>query len=175
MKTLALTLTVAFASSTAFAQEEVVKKMDVVKISKSDVPSTVVEQAQKDFPNASPFQFYSVGETSISNDWKVSEDVNFKESDKVDHYSIEMKGKNSHYEALYDEGGKLLMSKQFEKDVALPQPVLQALAKEYPGVSLKKDTHTKIVEHGTMKDYYVVSLGNGKKVTYAADGTLLKK
>ena len=67
------------------------------------------------------------------------------------------------------------MSKKVEKDVALPQPVLQAVAKEYPGVSLKKDQHTKITEHGNMKDYYEISLANGKKATYAADGTSLKK
>ena len=175
MKKLVLTLAVAFVSSAAFAQEEVVKKMDAVKLTKSDVLSPVIDQAQKDFPDASPFQFYSVGETSVSNDWKVAEEVDFKETEKIDHYSIEMKGKNSHYEALYDEEGKLLMSKQFEKDVALPQPVLQALAKEYPGVSLKKDEHTKTTDHGKKKDYYVVSLANGKKVTYAADGTQLKK
>ena len=51
------------------------------------------------------------------------------------------------------------MSKKVEKDVALPQPVLQAVAKEYPGVTLKKDQHTKITEHGKMKNYYVISLG----------------
>jgi len=175
MKKLVLTLTVAVVSSAAFAQEEVVKKMDAVKITKSDVPGPVMQQAQKDFPNASPFQFYSVGENSVSKDWKISEDVDFKENEKVDHYSVEMKGKDSHYEALYDEEGKLLMSKQFEKNVALPQPVLQALAKDYPGVTLKKDEHTKTIDHGKKKDYYVVSLANGKKVTYAADGTQLKK
>ena len=86
-----------------------------------------------------------------------------------------MKGKDSNYEALYDAEGKLLMSKKVEKDVALPQPVLMAVAQEYPGVSMKKDEHTKITEHGKMKDYYVISLANGKKVTYNADGTAIKK
>lgn len=175
MKKLVLTLAVAFASSVAFAQDKAVKEMDAVKITKSDVPGPVIQQAEKDFPNASPFQFYSVGETSVSNDWKVTEEVDFSEVEKIDHYTVHMKSKNSNYEALYDENGKLLMSKEYQKDVALPQPVLQALAKEYPGVSLRKDEHIKTTDHGKKKDYYVVSLANGKKVTYAADGTKLKK
>lgn len=172
MKKLVSILTVAFVSSAAFAQEKVVKEMDAVKITKSDVPGPVIQQAEKDFPNASPFEYYSVGETSVSKDWKVSEDVNFAENEEIDHYSVEMKGKNSHYEALYDEKGKLLMSKEYQKDVALPQPVLQSVAKAYPGVSLKKDEHSKVVDHGKQKEYYVVTLSNGKKLTYAPDGTL---
>ena len=175
MKKLVLTLAVAFVSSATFAQETAVKKMDAVKIGKSDVPSPVIQKAAKDFPDASPFQYYSVGETAVSKDWKVSEQVDFKETEKIDHHSVKMKGKNSNYEALYDEEGKLLMSKKVEKDVALPQPVLMAIAQEYPGLSLKKDEHTKITEHGKMKDYYVISLANGKKVTYNADGTAIKK
>ena len=175
MKKLVLTLAVAIVASATFAQETVVKKMDAVKITKSDVPSPVIQKAEKDFPDASPFQYYSVGETAVSKDWKVSEQVDFKETEKIDHYSVQMKGKNSSYEALYDADGKLLMSKKVEKDVALPQPVLQAVAKDYPGVTLKKDQHTKLTEHGKMKDYYVISLANGKKVTYSADGTSLKK
>jgi hypothetical protein len=175
MKKLVLTLAVALASSAAFAQEHAVKTMDAVKITKSDVPGPVVQQAQKDFPDASPFQFYSVGETAVSKDWKVSEDVDFKEGEEIDHYSVEMKGKNSSYEALYDAKGKLLMSKKVEKDVAIPQPILQALNKEYPGVGLKKDVHTKTTDHGKKKDYYVITLANGNKVTYAADGTPMKK
>ena len=172
MKKLVSILAVALASSTALAQEKVVKEMDAVKITKSDVPGPVIQQAEKDFPNASPFQYFSVGETSVSKDWKVTEEVNFAESEKVDHYSVEMKGKNSHYEALYDEKGKLLMSKEYQKDVALPQPVLQSVAKAYPGVSLTKDEHSKVIDHGKKKEYYVVTLANGKKLTYTPDGTL---
>jgi hypothetical protein len=85
-----------------------------------------------------------------------------------------MKGKNSNYEALYDAKGKLLMSKEYQKDVALPQPVLQSIAKAYPGVALKKDEHSKVVDHGKKKEYYVVYLANGKKLTYLPDGTLKK-
>ena len=52
--------------------------MDAVKVSKSDVPGPVIVQVEKDFPNVSPFQFYSVGESSVSKDWKVSEDIEIK-------------------------------------------------------------------------------------------------
>jgi hypothetical protein len=174
MKKLAFLIVVVLSSSILFAQEKVVKNMDAVKIKKTDVPNPIIQQAEKDFPNASPFQYFSVGETAVSKDWKISEDVNFKENEKIDHYSIEMKGNKSHYEALYDANGKLLMSKQFEKDVALPPAVMQAVNKEYPGVQLKKDEHSKVIDHGQKKEYYVVRLANGKKLTYTPDGTLKK-
>ena len=161
--------------SAASAQEVVLKEMDAKKVSKSEVPGTVVAQAEKDFPNVSPFQFYNVGETSVSKDWQVSEDVNFDEGKKVDHYVIEMKGKNAYYHALYDEKGKLLMSREWQKDAALPAPVAQAISKDYPGVKLKKDEHSKVVDHNKKNEYYVVTLSNGKKVTYLPDGKSAKK
>lgn len=174
MKKLITISLVAFAV-TATAQEKVLKEMDAVKVDKSKVPGPVVQQAEKDFPNVSPVQFYNVGETSVSKDWKISEDVNFGEGDKVDHYVVEMKGKDAFYHALYDARGKLLMSREWQKDVALPAPVTQAIAKAYPGVGLKKDEHSKVIDKGKKKEYYVVTLANGKKVTYLPNGALARK
>lgn len=175
MKKLITMLMIAFAACSVMAQEKVLKEMDAVKVSKSDVPGPVIKQAEKDFPNASPFQFYNVGETTVSADWKISESVDFSESDKIDRYVIEMKGKDSYYHALYDAKGKLLMSREWQKDAALPPAVARAVVQAYPGVALKKDEHSKVTDHGTKKEYYVVTLANGKKVTCLPDGTLAKK
>jgi hypothetical protein len=164
--------TVAYAT---FAQEKVLKEMDAVKIDKNSVPASVSSQATKDFQNASPYQFYSVGETSLSKDWKVSEEVDIQKSDKFDHYVVELKGKDSYFHALYDSKGKLLMSREWQKDVALPAPVSAAITKAYPGVGLTKDEHSKVVDKGKSKEYYVVTLSTGKKVTALPDGTLVKK
>src|SRR5688572_16879932 len=120
-----VTIALVAISTAAFAQEQVLKEMDAVKVSKSDVPGPIVTQAQKDFPDASPFEFYSVGESSVSKDWKITEDVNISEGQTIDHYVVEMKGKDSYYHALYDGDGKLIMSREWQKDVALPQPVVE--------------------------------------------------
>jgi len=170
-----ITIVLVVTAVAVFAQEKVLKEMDAVKVSKSDVPAKVVQQAAKDFPDVSPFQFYNVGETSVSSDWKVSEDVNFGEGEKVDHFVIEMKGKDSYFHALYDADGKLLMAREWQKDVALPSKVYNAVYKSFPGVTLKKDEHSKVVDKGKKKEYYVVTLSNGKKATFLPDGTLVKK
>lgn len=170
-----ITILMTAIATVGFAQEKILKEMDAVNVSKSDVPGPVVKQAAKDFPNVSPVKFYNVGETSVSKDWHISESVNFNEGDKIDHYVVEMKGKNSYYHALYDASGKLLMSREWQKNVALPTGVRQAVAKSYPGVDLKKDEHSKVTDHGKKKEYYVVTLDNGDKLTYLPDGTLAKK
>lgn len=175
MKNLVAMLMIAFAAYPVMAQEKVLKEMDAVKVSKSNVPGPVIQQVEKDFPNESPFQFYNVGETTVSTDWKISENVSFEEADKIDHYVVEMKGKDSYYHALYNAKGKLLMSREWQKDVALPPAVAKTVAEAYPGVALKKDEHSKVTDHGKKKEYYVVTLTNGKKVTVLPDGTLAKK
>lgn len=67
------------------------------------------------------------------------------------------------------------MSREWQKDVALPPAVAKAVVQQYPGVALKKDEHSKVTDHGKKKEYYVVTLVNGKKVTVLPDGTLAKK
>lgn len=175
MKKLITMLMIAFTVCSVQAQEKILKEMDAKNISKSDVPGPVIQQAEKDFPNASPFQFYNIGETSISSNWKISESVDFSESDKIDHYVVEMKGKDAYYHALYDAKGKLLMSREWQKDAALPTAVSRVVVQQYPGVALKKDEHSKVIDHGKKKEYYVVTLANGKKLTVLPDGTLAKK
>jgi len=150
--------------------------MDLVKVSKADVPEPLVQKAEKDFPNVSPFQFYSVGETTLSKDWKVTEDVNFESGDAINYYKVDMKGKGSEFEALYDAKGNLLMSRQVQKNVVLPKAVMDAYAKsKYKGQALEKDKHYKLTHHGTNKEYYLVTLSGGKTITFAPDGTILKE
>jgi hypothetical protein len=177
MKTITATLlTMICAVMFTYAQEKVMKEMDAVKVSKSDVPDPLVQKAEKDFPGATPFAYYTAGETTLSNDWKVTENVDIKPGEKIDHYTVHMKGKGSEFEALYDASGKLIMSREVQKNVALPKPVLDAFGKsKYKGTALKKDKHYKMIEHGTKKEYYVVTLSDGKKLTFAPDGTILKE
>jgi hypothetical protein len=176
MKKLIVTCLAALCILGSYAQEKVLKEMDAVKISKTDAPDPVVKQAEIDFPGASPFQYYAVGDTMLSKDWKITEEQNFSKGEKINHYSVEMRGKDSYYHALYDANGKLLMSRKEEKNVALPKAIMTAYESgPYRGIPLKKDKHYKITDHGKKKNYYEVYLTNGKKLMYNADGTLIKK
>jgi hypothetical protein len=176
MKTIVTTCIALLAFATALAQEKVVKEMDMTLVNKSAVPGPLVQKAEKDFPGASPFNYYLVGDTTLSRDWKITESVDFQGVDKVDYYKVDMRGKNANFEALYDAKGKLIMSKQEEKNIALPSAVLNSWAKsEYKNSPLVKDKHVKVIDHGKKTEYYVVTLQNGKKLTYSAKGDLIKK
>ncbi|MGC3943343.1 MAG: hypothetical protein QM762_02210 [Chryseolinea sp.] len=175
MKTLLTTFALLCIALTSFAQDEKVKEMDVKLLNKDAVPGPVVAKAEKDFPDASPFKYYNVGETTVNKDWRVSESVNMKAGEKITYYKVDMKGKNSNFEALYDATGKLMMSKEEQKDVALPPAVRTAWASgEYKDAGLAKDKHVKIIDHGKKTEYYVLSLKDGRKVTYDASGKMQK-
>jgi hypothetical protein len=50
--------------------------------------------------------------------------------------------------------GELVMSKQYEKNPALPKPVAEALAKDFPGVKVKSYEHIKLIHYsGGKKEY----------------------
>ena len=168
-----LILLVAF---TAFAQtqEKAMKSVELVKVKKSEVPGDLEAQVQEDFPNAGPVNIFTAADTTVTSDWKVSEEINFEEGDEIDYYHVEVKGKDSYYEALYDSNSKLIMSKEVQKDVNLPQAIRTAYASsEYKDIPIAKDKHYKVTHHGNNKDYYVVYLKNGKKLHFNPDGTLV--
>lgn len=175
MKTLLTTLAALAITLGSFAQDAKVKEMDAVLVNKDAVPGAVVAKAEKDFPDASPFKYYNVGETNLNRDWRVTESVDMKTGDQIKYYKVDMKGKNSNFEALYDGTGKLVMSREEQKDVALPPAVRNAWASgEYKDVPLIKDKHVKVVDHGKKTEYYVLSLKDGKKVTYDSNGKIQK-
>jgi hypothetical protein len=173
MKNLTVVIIALAVCVTSFAQEKVLKEMKAEKINKSAAPEAVVVQAQKDFPKATPVQYYSVGETSKSEDWKISEEVNFDQGDKVQHYGVHLQGEGGEYQALYDDNGKLVMSKQYEKDTALPKPIAETLSKDFPGAKAKSDGHVKVIHHsGVKKEYYDVVLEDGKHLIFTETGRL---
>ncbi|HTF16786.1 MAG TPA: hypothetical protein VK658_01870 [Chryseolinea sp.] len=176
MKTILITCAAFCIALSGIAQDDKVKEMDAKLVNKDAVPGPIVAKAQKDFPNASPFNYYSVGESNLNRDWNVTESVDMKAGEKIDYYKVDMKGKNGNFEALYDGTGKLVASKEEQKDVALPPAVRNAWATgEYKGMALEKDKHVKVTDHGKKTEYYVLSLAGGKKVTYDASGKLVKK
>ena len=173
---LKLTFVALFIAVGSFAQTQPAKVMDAKLVNKAAVPGPVVAGAEKDFPDASPFKYYMVGETNVNRDWKVAETVDLSPGETMSFYKVEMKGKNAHFDALYDASGKLVMSKQEQTNVALPPAVLNAWASsEYKSSGLAKDKHVKVIDHGKNQEYYVLTMKDGKKVTYDATGKLVKK
>ena len=175
MKTLFMTCVALCVALVCVAQAEKAKEMDAVLVNKDAVPGPVVAKAEKDFPDASPFKYYNVGESNLNRDWRVTESVDLKPGEKIKYYKVDMKGKDSDFEALYDATGKLVMSRQVQKDVALPAAVRNAWASsDLKNEPLVKDKHVKITDHDKKTEYYVLTLKDGRKVTYGADGTLQK-
>ena len=176
MKKLITSTLIVFVTLTAFAQtpEKALKSVDLVKLKKSEVPGNLEAQVQQDFPNVGPVNIFTAADTVVTKDWRVSEDIDFDEGEEINYYKVEMKGKDSYYEALYDSNSKLIMSKEIQKDVALPSAVRQAYAtSEYKDQPLEKDKHFKVTNHGNSKEYYEIYLKDGKKLHYTADGILV--
>lgn len=163
-------------SSHVLAQSEPAKVMDATLVNKDAVPGELVSKAEKDFPGASPFQYYMVGETNINRDWRVTESVDLKTGETMKYYKVDMKSNKGNFEALYDATGNLIMSREEQKDVALPPAVSRAWASgEFKNTRLAKDKHVKVIDHGKKTEYYVLTLSDGKKVTYDASVKLVKK
>jgi hypothetical protein len=176
MKKLITSTLIVMVTITTFAQaqQKTMKSVELVKVKNSDAPGGLEAQVQQDFSNAGPVNIFTAADTTVTSDWKVSEEINFEEGDHIDYYHVEMKGKDSYYEALYDSNNKLIMSKEIQKDAALPQAIRTAYASsEYKDIPIAKDKHFKVTHHGNNKDYYVVYLKNGKKLHYNPDGTLV--
>lgn len=175
MRTLFITCAALCLALCGNAQDQKAKEMDAVLVNKDAVPGPVVAKAEKDFPDASPFRYYNVGETNLNRDWRVTESVDLKRGETISYYKVDMKGKNSNFEALYDQTGKLVMSREEQKDVALPVAVRNAWASsDLKDAQLIKDKHVKVIDHNKKTEYYVLFLKDGRKVTYGADGTVQK-
>lgn len=82
------------------------------------------------------------------------------------------------FEAIYDKDGNLLSSMEHLKDIELPAEVRNAVAKEYPGWTIEKDTYKMNHYKGKdKKERYKIVLKNGKdkkKVYTDANGKFLE-
>ncbi len=119
-------------------------------IQEAQVPSVIVNNFKKEFPKA--------------------KDVEWEK--KGDQYNVDFEiGWGTDYEAWFSESGKLIKYKQEISEADLPQPIKDAIQKEYAGYRI--DDAKKIVKNGV--DTYKVEIEKGqdeRKLVFSKDGKL---
>lgn len=127
------------------------------KLSKSQVPKTVINAFEKAYPNAKGLEF---------------EEETF-EGKAV--YEVEYKENGMEYEFLYSADGALLQKEEEIDGKSLPEPVAQAIKKAYPKVEIK-EVEKLMKPDGTVIGYEVDINAAGKKIELELDvsGNILK-
>src|SRR5690606_32021232 len=100
--------------------------------------------------------------------------------DKIDHYSVLVKGKKGGYAyGLYDKDGELKSMKIVAIDFELP-PSIRTVATtgKYAGYTISSDKFVKILDQRKDKEYVVVRVEKGsdkRKLYFSPDGKLIKE
>jgi hypothetical protein len=164
----------------SFSQDDALVIQGTKKISKKLTPQQVVDSLNKKFPDAKSVDYYKVSADAVKNGWTVTEQDNLASGAEVDYYTISFKREDMKYYALFDQEGKLVMSKLEEKVAELPEPIKQSIAslqQQYPGYTVISKTYYKNLNHSKEKEYYEVIAQKEKTkkhLFYNMDGTLAK-
>ena len=147
------------------AQDELVIK-GTKKITKKLTPQQVIDSLEARFPDAKSVNYYKVINTAGKNGWDVTEEDNLEPGSEIEYYTLSFKRDDFQYYGLYKSDGSLVKSKQEQKDVALPEPVvtsIKSIAKDYPGYKLKSKNYFKRTDYEKNKEYYEGVATNGKE------------
>lgn len=160
-------------TSSTFAQDDVFFK---ATLKKEQVPTTVLEAVDVDFPGFVVEEFVAVPIEYVEDDVYVNNDFDF---DDVDTYQISLTGKGKTLIATYNSAGELLSTVENLKNIAPPAAISKILVKEYPGWAISKDSyHMSHYTQGKEKERYrFVMTKDGKKkhVFTDANGKILNR
>lgn len=128
------------------------------KLENKKVPVAVVEQVQKDFPNARLEETYLLPAQLYEQNWVVVQKN--QPQQPVDYYEVRLSGKNVHSSAVYSPQGELLNSREVLKDAPLPPVVGRTLVTQYPGWTERRNK--EVIKNGRKEVvHYIVFLKKG--------------
>ena len=120
------------------------------EMNKYKVPKAVLQAFEKAYPNAEEVEF-----EEEKNDAKVVYEVEFKESGRE-------------YEVLFDSNGQILQTEEALDVKALPEPIIQAIFKEYPEAII--EDAEKITSSSNESSIYEINIiTKGKKLELEMD------
>ncbi|MDZ7612626.1 MAG: nicotinate-nucleotide adenylyltransferase [Flavobacteriaceae bacterium] len=92
-------------------------------------------------------------------------------TDDYDSYKVTFFIPDGQAVAAYDKNGNILRTIEKYKDVTLPRPVLESVAKQYPKWSIYKDVYgiTYHQDKGAKKTYKLTLLNKDKKIKVKMD------
>jgi len=146
------------------AKEEV--PVENLTLKKGNIPPQIIQAAEKLFEGDQqvawgvfPYELKDYG-------WVVNTEYN----EPIDHYELQIKGKDgSDIFAVFESTGELIRYRVTNKNAAIPQPILNAIAKgDYKDwkivgdAMLIRNNQKKVIEHYAIK----LEKGNIKKTLY---------
>lgn len=156
---LILSVLLPIAAQPAEASEEV--PMDFLVLKKGNIPPAVLKAAEDIFKEHTQVQ-WGVFPYQLKNyGWVVDKDYN----EPIDHYEIHMKTKDGvDVFAVFESTGQLISYKTVDKNAALPETILQAIAKTpYKDWTVLKGTEVVTNKQKNVVEHYTVKLENGKQ------------
>ena len=147
-----------------------------MKARETEIPVAIVEAFKTDYLGAKADEWAIVPAIIVGEEYIVSGYDNLN-GEKPTSYVVRIKGEKIKGEAVYDQNGKLMYSKEVIKDTALPVAVRNAVWQKYPGYAIVKDQET-IKEGKSNFIHYRVIIEKGKeKMALAVDasGKILKE
>ncbi len=147
--------------------------MEQLTLKKGNIPPAVVKAAEDLFKGtqlkwgAFPFELKQYG-------WEKNSDYN----EPIDHYEVYLKTKDGNeVYAVFEATGQLIRYREIDKDMALPLPVLKAIANsEYKNWKIGQGTEIVKTEQNKTVDHFIVKVQNGKQkktLYYSAAGEQL--
>jgi uncharacterized membrane protein YkoI len=146
MKTKTLMVVALAAAWTFFAQASAAEK----ELGKRQVPKPVLEAFEKAYPNAKGVEY----------------EQELFEGQPA--YEVEYKENGKEYESLYRADGTLLQQEEAIDAKALPDPVIQAVAKAHPKAKIK-EAEKLMKPDGTLIGYEVEIVEEGRKYEIKLD------
>ncbi len=107
---------------------------------KEEIPEVVITAVESDYPDYTLEEFTAVPLEYVDSDVYVNRDID--SIDDYDTFEIILSGKGEEITATYDSDGNRISTMEHEKNVAPPAAVRDAIAKDYPGWTLAKDTYS---------------------------------
>ncbi len=146
--------------------------MKQLVIPESKVPAPLASAIKKDFMTGQVMQWYTFPYLFKKHGWQVLSNNEMKGKQKPDRYGVYVKANDgSRIDAVYTSKGKLIREREVLKDVALPEPVLDAIASsKYKGWTIDKDKILITDGVRNTKEYIIkVNKGQMRKTLYYDD------
>jgi outer membrane lipoprotein-sorting protein len=144
------------------------------KLKKEEVPATIIESVDQNFPAYEVEEFSAIPIDIIENDVVV--DRNITSKDDYNTYQVTLKGKNVQLVATYNKAGKLLSTVEHGKNMIIPNDIIKSIENSYPGWKIKGDSFKMVNNTGAKKrERYKIILekGNKKKRVYTSDNGVI--
>ena len=159
MKTLILGVLLTGLSIQTYAQDVFFNE----SLKKEEVPTTIVEAIETDFPDYSITELAAVPVEYVEEDLMVNHNVD--PNTDYDTYQLRLtEGNGRTLEAIYNMDGKLLSTVEHLKNITPPAPVRNSVSSNFPGWTIKKDVYRMIYKAGKeTKEQYKFVLGKDNK------------